>query len=68
MGHAGADVGQDLHDVVFDVGAWEGAQELEELRADVVACVEEEWEQRREHHAHWLREWGVHGSRCDGCS
>ena len=56
--HAGADVGQDLRDMVLDVCGWEGAEELEELRADGAAAVEEEGEERWEDDACWLG-WGA---------
>lgn len=45
MGHAGADVGEELGDMVSDVGLWEGAEEFEELGADARVCVEDKREE-----------------------
>lgn len=56
MGHACADVREDLDDVVLYIGGGKSAQEFEELSADIVASVEEEREERRKHDADGLRE------------
>lgn len=56
VGHSGANVWEKLGDVVFHVVAWQGAKKFEKLGADIAVSVEDEWEQRREHNAHWLRE------------
>lgn len=56
MGHACADVREDLDDVVLYIGRGESAQEFEELGADIIASIEEEREERRKHDADGLRE------------
>jgi hypothetical protein len=44
MGHPGADVGEELRDVVLYVVRRKGSEELEERGAHIVVCVEDEWE------------------------
>ena len=67
MRHAGADVGEDLHDVIFHVVGRECPEEFEELNAHIVACVEKEWEKRRKHDTNRLRERGIYRARSNRC-
>jgi len=62
MGHACADVGEKLDDVVLYIRGGESAQEFDKLGADIVASVKEERKKRRQHDTDGLGEGRVDGS------